>query len=400
MAEEERDPLAERLRDYLARFETYPRPTPPTRHAWHRHLMSAAIALGVATTIVAAVAWGRVTNSSGRPNGGQLGASASALNATMGLPGGDVPWAPLPPSERAIPGLTQSPSPAPAVPPGTPDCRAAQLDSAHFGATPFAGHSAELVFLRNTGASACRLEGFADVTVLDTSGAVLASAAGASDRGTAFNDAPSVPVLMQPGTPTLQMQGRSADAVQGQAFMNVEWYDCRQRQASRLAVDLPDGGGRVIVPFDLRGPSSPACGPVAAALGTTGLQLGRGPLTPTAWSWTSTRYLDVAATVSAPRQVTRGSVMTFSVTLINRDMLPYSLAACPNYMESLDGMGLVMYQLNCAAAGSIAPGGSRTFEMRFSVPGSAPLGPQTINWILQDTRVPLAGAVAELTVVS
>jgi hypothetical protein len=55
----------------------------------------------------------------------------------------------------------------------------------------------------------------------------------------------------------------------------------------------------------------------------------------------------------------------------------------PAYTEQLAPSGRVeTHQLNCAAAGPIAPGKSVAFAMRINVPPKAPLGTNGLFWEL------------------
>jgi len=86
------------------------------------------------------------------------------------------------------------------VPPGTPACQASQLQSAWAGEAAATGNVNLPIVVRNRGAAACVLAGWADLRILDGRGRVLAAAAGRANRGTFFNDWPKVAVLMAPNT--------------------------------------------------------------------------------------------------------------------------------------------------------------------------------------------------------
>jgi hypothetical protein len=57
------------------------------------------------------------------------------------------------------------------------------------------------------------------------------------------------------------------------------------------------------------------------------------------------------------------------------------------------------YQLNCAPVGHVAAGAGVTFEMRLSIPSTAPAGPNVLRWALVDGRlaVPYASSPIVIT---
>lgn len=236
------------------------------------------------------------------------------------------------------------------------------------------------VLFSNTGTAACVLEGFADVTVLDAHGAVLARAAGASGRGTYFPGGPAVPILVKPGA---------------QAFMNLTWYDCTHPQAAQLAVDLPGSAGRVMVKFPVAGTYYMLCDtdPSYAALN-------RGPFGPIGVQWPpGPRYIATTVGFKVPAQVKAGSTLTYFVTLSNTDTLDYELSPCPDYIEILGRKQAVgAYGLNCGPVGHIAPGKSITFEMRLAVPATMPAGPTDVSWSLSDGRAGVPHGTAALMI--
>lgn len=266
-------------------------------------------------------------------------------------------------------------------------CSATQLEGmgVHGGAAT--GHVDLPVSLRNRSASACYLEGFADVRIVDGSGSLLAQASGTSGRGTFFSDAAVLHVMMEPGTAALSADVPGQRSTErGQAWMNVEWYDCQNRQAATLFMTLPQGGGSLSVPYAFRGPYSPACDVPGHA---TYSSLSRGPLTPSALEWPAQRaYITVAVSIAAPASVHRGSTLSFTVTLSNRSSGDYRLSPCPDYVEILGAKDPVAtYQLNCSPVGMIAAGRSAAFEMRLDVPSSLAVGSTQLHWALVDGRL-------------
>jgi hypothetical protein len=158
----------------------------------------------------------------------------------------------------------------------TGPCTASEVEGVVVYGGAAAGHTDEPVLLRDRGSSPCRLEGYADVRVVDASGTTLAQATGGTGRGTFFGDRPSAPVVLAPRTPILH-PGAAPDrfGAQGQAWMNLEWVDCQHRSGSRLLVDLPGGGGRLSL-----APPPPAASPACEVSGhSADSSLVRGPVT-------------------------------------------------------------------------------------------------------------------------
>lgn len=312
-----------------------------------------------------------------------------------------VRWLALPPTGQ-IPQLP-SPSPAPPIPipAGTPPCAAGQLEGKLFGQFGYTGHMDSPIDFRNRSEALCYLEGFPDLTILDGSGNAIAQAAGLGQRQTFFGDPPVVPILMETGTPALiaaPQLGLPARPM-GQAELHVEWYDCRTPVPARLAVDLPQGGGRLTVDYAVKTPYSPTCDSPAA--GAPVAALARGPLIPTGVQWPpDPEYIAVDITISVPGPVKRGSTLVYFVTVRNSSQTDYQLSPCPDYDEFLvSKKPFASFQLNCAAVSHIAAGSSVTFEMHLQVPAGVAAGPNELTWALGDGRlaIPVARAVVSVT---
>ncbi len=172
-----------------------------------------------------------------------------------------VPWLPLPTTGIFPAAPTPSPAPPIPIPAGTPACQANQLVGQYLGRWAGLGNTNTPVGLRNKGATPCWLEGFPDVTITNSSNQVLAEAIGAAGRGTYFgDDGPGVQLLMLPGTaPFPSPAGPGQQMVRGQAYVNIEWYDCKALQATALSLGLPGSSGTVTVAFPVAGPYSAAC---------------------------------------------------------------------------------------------------------------------------------------------
>src|SRR5206468_11027525 len=75
-----------------------------------------------------------------------------------------VPWLALAPTRQYIAAPPVTP---PAVPPGTAECQASQLEGESLGEGAAAGNVNMPLQVRNRSASACYVHGYPDVTVLD-----------------------------------------------------------------------------------------------------------------------------------------------------------------------------------------------------------------------------------------
>jgi Protein of unknown function (DUF4232) len=294
-----------------------------------------------------------------------------------------VPWLALP--ESTV--FPQAPSPVPTppvpIPAATPACKAAQLEGALMAQTAATGHVNTPILVRNTGSAACWLEGYADLRILDRTGQELAVVTGAGTGSTFFNDGPAVQVLMPPGTPPLPAP--HVEASRGQAFMNIEWYDCRGTHAASLSLDLPNAGGSLKLPFDVQAPFSGGCD--SGTMSPVGLS--RSPFSPAGYPWPPEPvYLTVDIAIAAPAAAKRGTTLVYFVTVKNTDHVDYLLDPCPNYHELLAGKQAVAgYQLNCATVHHIAPGASVKFEMRLELSGDVATGPNQLTWAMADARL-------------
>jgi hypothetical protein len=299
-------------------------------------------------------------------------------------PSAYVPWAPLPARHADIEPPAQGAPPA--IPLGTPPCQPSQLQGILIGRYSAMSNPDAPVVLRNTGSSACFLNGFPDLTIADSSGRVIASVAGSDGMGTYFDSGPTyVAVLMKTNTAPLESAigwGGGQGLQPGQAFFNVEWAGCTVRPASTLYLSLRSGPGRLSIPWNVVPNSPDVC--------NRDRPLTRGPFDPTGISWSPDRHLlNVGMTLSIPdRSVARGSTLEYFVTLRNAGREDYPLDPCPDYWESVIAIkSSAFYALNCAPVETIHAGDSRTFEMEFPVSFDTPVGPTALLWDLPDPRI-------------
>jgi hypothetical protein len=318
-------------------------------------------------------------------------ASCASPLALADTPKSFVPWQPLPAAHQYIDPATSPPA-APAVPPGTSRCVAAQLEGVGLAAGIAAGNVDTPLLLRNKGAVSCYLHGFVDVTVLDRRGRMLANAEGAAGRGTFFSDGPVTDVWMPAATPSLPKPFQTRDGRTGQAFMNFSWYDCQRPLAAAIEMALPDGGGTLRMPYVVQASVNPYC----QSEKSTFKAISRGPLSP---AGSLSPYLEVDVKLTAPLEAKRGTSITYYVTLTNTGVRDYDMQPCPDYIESFNGKQFpATYQLNCSPVGKLSPAASVTFQMEFDVPSSMSPGAQDLSWYLADGRLEPAGASTPLTI--
>src|SRR5438105_6256056 len=172
-----------------------------------------------------------------------------------------VPWLPLTRSAGYPQPPPATPTPPVAIPAGTSSCRASDLDAVWLRASAATGGNVDTpILIRNRGSRSCSLEGYPDVTVLDSAGRSLATATGDGNRGTYFPEWPELPVLLVPGTPVLPKAPTPGFApARGQAVVQVQWWDCRGPTASRLSLSLPGAGGVLNLAFAFKAPYYPTC---------------------------------------------------------------------------------------------------------------------------------------------
>lgn len=356
----------------------------PTRLAVE--LLAGLAAAAIIVGVVIAVGRSRPTAAPAAPAAQTSKRSPSPTAPPLPAPANYIPWAPLADapvtSPRPAPTEDTHPSPPVPIPPGTPSCRASQLEGAGYDGGGIGGErSLQIVLLRNQSTAACVIGGFPDVSILDSAGRVLAAVTGSEAR-TFVPQPPAINFLLQPHTAALSPPGgfTAWHDVPGRAYMEVEWGDCARPTAARMWVTLPQGGGRLTLPFPLAASGSAAC--------PTSSGVGRGPLAPTEAHWPPPRqYVNMSVTYDVPATARRGSALVYYVTLTNTSPLDYAPSPCPNYNEFIGPKDVVAsFQLNCSPMGHLAPGARVTYQM-LQIPATAPLGPTKLTWALSDTMV-------------
>ena len=184
----------------------------------------------------------------------------------------------------------------------------------------------------------------------------------------------------------------------------ADW--CLARPATPLTLDVAMASGRVAV---ASAPAAhdeipvPACmsggAPPAPAFFVDSLVAPPVPEPPASDPGDA---LPLRVDVAVPGSAVAGTDLAYTVTLTNIDVggKPVDLpGGCPSYVERLflpdRRETTARYLLNCAGAGPIGAGESRTFEMRIAVPRDAGVGQATLLWQLGDRgpnspKVPVA----------
>ena len=305
-----------------------------------------------------------------------------------------VPWQPLPRGNQYA--LLPSPSAPVAIPTGTAPCRAAQLEGRLVGSLRATGNLNTPVVLRNKSSTQCYLNGVPDLTIVDAHPAVLVKVAGADGIGTQFDQYISaVDVLMAVATPGLTESAGSRDAqslAPGLAFLNIRWTGCSQGPASQLWLDLPDGGGTLVIAFPVAAPDLSTCSHESPLV--------RDPFKPTGVAWPpAPDYVHMQYSVDSPKTAKHGSTLEFFVTIRNLSSRDYTLNPCPDYSNALvPGGPITYYQLNCAAVGAIKSGRSKRFQMKFHIPSTTATGPWQLLFGMVDGRVTPPGTLVPITI--
>jgi hypothetical protein len=251
------------------------------------------------------------------------------------------------------------------------------------------------VVLRNKSSTQCYLNGVPDLTIVDAHRAVLVKVAGNDGVGTQFDQYISaVDVLMAVATPGLAESvgsQRAPSLAPGLAFLNIRWTGCSQEPASQLWLDLPDGGGMLVIAFPVAAPDLSTCSHESPLI--------RDPFKPTGVAWPPTPdYVQMQYSVDSPKTAKPGSTLEFFVTIRNLSSRDYTLDPCPDYSNALVPNGPVTYfQLNCAAVGAIKSGRSERFQMKFYIPPTTATGRWQLLFGLVEAGVTLPSATVPIT---
>jgi len=314
-------------------------------------------------------------------------------------PGTAVGGQPGPPYFLSTEGLTESefwniansiaPIPAPKT---VRSCGVNDLYAVANGASGATGHILYSIALANHSATACAVQGFPDLSLISKQGTALPLQESNDPGGIVGNGGRDIPIgVLQPNQPApVPHQGGP------NAYVLFEWYYCGGTPPDIVAVDLtiPSSARSVRVPLLNEGL---AWGPSRCDDPSQGRRLLVGPIQPPAADQVVTQAPQWRAGMHAPDQFVAGKTVDYTVTLTNISGAPIIFDTCPTYDEGFTPDGLVAYQLNCGPVGTLQPGTSVTFAMRFTVPSKMPAGPEKFGWALRGAD-PLASAGKVVTV--
>lgn len=287
------------------------------------------------------------------------------------VPSGQViPWLPLTPS-LSLPSPSSGPQ---LIPANTPACQAQDLGVVVTGSNGATGHLVtSFGFAGITGE--CYLDGTPSVELMDSSG-----------HGIAIRQHQPFFPPQQPGRALIQLGPLPLPDTKlepGQVGLTIDWVTqpeaCPGAQPvapAHALISIPAGGIlSVAIPVE---PAAYAC----QGLGVSDFE---GPYIPIALP--STPPLP-AIGMQVPGAVRPGQDLGYLVTLTNGSQPDDLVALCPNYEEELIGDEALrnvlvggtkhIYALNCAAAGTLRPQASATFQMIFNVPADATPGKYTL----------------------
>jgi len=298
-----------------------------------------------------------------------------ALSAASS-PAGPIPWKALPAD------LTPTPVPSPQampVPPGTPACTSGDLAGAAVGSQGATGHIVTSFAFAGTGKGDCFVDGTPTLTVLDGAGKALPFALHAP----LFPPEVTGPQLVSPGPvpePHVALK-------YGQATLSIDWVSQPELCPGQSGVTI----AKAIIAIQGGGSLTIALPPAPQAYACQGLGVGSFESPPVPVESSPVPNLpSIKLGVQGP--AIPGKPFEYLVTLTNDTKQPMNLVSgCPNYEEEMFADivagspplgGKHFYMLNCAPAGTLAPGASRVFQMIFNVPADATPGTYTIAFLM------------------
>ncbi len=272
----------------------------------------------------------------------------------------------------AVPWVASVPPQLAARAPAKTACRSSQL--AIPGQVKFIARlqgGIALVTIRNTGKHACRLTGRPEVRLVKRGGPKQAQRP--------IPPTPSnFPEVTYPESSLLALRRGEAGAV---TISWENWCDpvvegVPHVPPSALRIVLPSGRGHLDADYN----AVPPC--LDPNLPST-IRVSRfQPTLVPSGRFFSDAFLQ-GSVPGQPVHGRRGRLLRFRVVLKNRSHTTATFERCPAYIAQLAPSGRVeANQLNCTAAGPIAPGKSEAFAMRLRVPNNAPLGANGLFWEL------------------
>jgi hypothetical protein len=229
-----------------------------------------------------------------------------------------------------------------------------------------------LVTIRNESTHACRLTGRPRVVFVKKGGPVQVQRAIPTTPA-------NFPEITYPASTLLALRPGESAAV---TITWDNWCDLVVKgqphiPPSAVRITLPDGRGRLDADYNAVPPCIDPYSPT-----TIGVSVFQPSLIPTGQRPWSNAFLR-ASVPDQPVHGRRGEVLRFRVVLENISRTTARFGRCPAYIQQLVPSGTVeVYELNCAAAGPIAPGKSLAFAMQVPVPKDAPHGANALFWEL------------------
>ena len=279
---------------------------------------------------------------------------------------------PKPVTGPAVPWIASTPPQLAQRAPAKAACRSSELELP--GQVKFIARlqgGIALVTIRNTGKHACRLTGRPRIRFVKRGGPVQVQRP--------IPTTPSnFPEVAYPASSLRALRPGEAAAV------TISWENWCDPVVKGVP-HVPPSAVRVVLPGD-RGHLDADYNAVPPCLdpklpSTIGVSRFQPSLVPTG-RFFSNAFLQ-GSVPGQPVHGRRGRLLRFRVVLKNRSHTTATFEHCPAYIEQLAPSGRVeAYQLNCAAAGPIAPGKSVAFAMRIRVPRKAPLGANGLFWEL------------------
>jgi hypothetical protein len=270
-----------------------------------------------------------------------------------------IPWVDVPSTPQSLVGSTRA----------ARACAAADLEITVGRAGAFHGQATQELTVRDRAADACFLSGVPQAQLPNAGARSQVGSDAFATRRVDLAPGESATVLI--GTPAV-CAGAGQPVVASTVQLTLP--NSNPVTVNGTRVDTQCGSAAVIAfePTD-PAPAAPAPGPLST--------------------------LNVS--LSAPRTVARGAVLTYRVTMGNQSGTSVPLSPCPSYTEALGAGAAAPVQqtllLNCGAASSIAGNAALTYEMRLTVPTSTPAGTTKVSWKLEVPGGPVVGAVISVT---
>jgi hypothetical protein len=216
-----------------------------------------------------------------------------------------------------------------------------------------AGTAYTSFILTNRSSTQCQLQGVPIVQLLDAAGRTLSISHELGEGGVA-------PVALLPGVTD---GGGQTPAVVGQGDLEVGIASvlCLPRPSTTLAIDLPNGGGRLTTSWPRNAYSGLDCGGgIYVYPFGDGLPHSPAPEPPPDF--------DVAFVM--PASVHIGQTLKYQVRLTNISGRDIAFTSCPGYSEGIKGPTAYLrarYLLNCNPVGLFKAGETVTFAMELPI---------------------------------